>query len=106
MRKDSWSRITPSNTSWSNDALEVIRYGDSDGFSFGFWPIKESWHKDGDTVIRDLESVELGEVSVVYNPAYRQQAQISVRAMEQVRSFWKAPVSLLEKRQRLAGLIG
>ncbi|MCA8996177.1 MAG: HK97 family phage prohead protease [Planctomycetaceae bacterium] len=72
--------------------------------SFGFWPIKESWHKDGNTVIGDLESVELGEVSAVYNPAYRQQAQISVRAMEQMKRFQKVPMSLLEKRQRLGEL--
>ncbi|MDB4793014.1 HK97 family phage prohead protease [bacterium] len=98
--------ISPSNTTWSNDALEVIRHGDSDGFSFGFW-IPENgdrWIKDGDQIIRDLISVELGEVSVVFNPAYRDQAQISVRAMEKVREFQPVPVSVLEKRLRLKTL--
>lgn len=93
--------ISPSDTSWSRDALEVIRHGDSDGFSFGFWILEDRWSKEGETIIRDLVSVELGEVSVVFNPAYRDQAQISVRAMEKVREYQPVPVSLLEKRQKI-----
>ncbi|HCS50101.1 HK97 family phage prohead protease [Rubinisphaera sp.] len=60
--------ISPSNTTWSRDALEVIRHGDSDGFSFGFWLIEDRWIKEDDQIVRELISVDLGEVSVVYNP--------------------------------------
>ncbi|MEZ5945208.1 MAG: HK97 family phage prohead protease [Planctomycetaceae bacterium] len=77
--------ISPSQTSWSRDALEVIRHGDSDGFSFGFWVLDDNWTKTGDTIVRDLVSVQLGEVSVVYQPAYLSGAKISVRALEQVK---------------------
>ena len=88
--------ITPSQTSWSRDALEVIRHGDSDGFSFGFWVLDDTWTKSGDTLIRDLVSVDLGEVSVVYQPAYLSGAKISVRAKSMLRK------TLLRQRQKLA----
>ena len=96
--------ISPSNTSWSNDALEVIRHGDSDGFSFGFWVLEDRWDKDGDTIIRDLVSVDLGEVSVVYKPAYKDQAKIGLRSIEKVQELKVESFQLLECRQKLMRL--
>lgn len=93
--------IFPSNTTWSRDALEVIRHGDSDGFSFGFWILEDRWSKDGETIIRDLVSVDLGEISVVFNPAYSQNAQISVRALNKVREL-NGNLEIQKKRQKLA----
>lgn len=98
--------ISPSNTTWSRDTLEVIAHGDSDGFSFGFWVLEDRWIKEDDQIVRELVSVSLGEVSVVYNPAYLQEAQISVRAMNKVRelSGVGGNMELLRRKQQLAEL--
>ena len=98
--------ISPSQTSWSRDALEVIRHGDSDGFSFGFWVLDDSWTKTGDTLIRDLVSVDLGEVSVVYQPAYLSGAKISVRAREGLKRRSRHVASECLLRQRYLVLFG
>src|SRR5690606_38942367 len=55
--------ISPNDTTWSRGALEVMRHGDSDGFSFGFWVLEDRWIKEEDTIVRELISVDLGEVS-------------------------------------------
>ena len=96
--------ISPSNTTWSRDALEVIRHGDSDGFSFGFWPLEDRWIKEDDQIVRELLSVDLGEISIVYNPAYLQDAQISVRAMCKVRELTGGNINLLKRKQQLVEL--
>lgn len=99
-------KISPSNTTWSRDTLEVIAHGDSDGFSFGFWVLEDRWIKENDEIVRELVSVDLGEVSVVYNPAYLQDAQISVRALSKVRemSGVGGNLELLRRKQQLAEL--
>ncbi|MEZ5951177.1 MAG: HK97 family phage prohead protease [Planctomycetaceae bacterium] len=98
--------ISPSNTTWSRDTLEVIAHGDSDGFSFGFWVLEDRWLKEDDEIVRELVSVDLGEVSVVYNPAYLQDAQISVRALDKVRELAgvSGNLELLRRKQQLAEL--
>ncbi|WP_013627822.1 HK97 family phage prohead protease [Rubinisphaera brasiliensis] len=98
--------ISPSNTTWSRDTLEVIAHGDSDGFSFGFWVLEDRWIKEDDQIVRELVSVSLGEVSVVYNPAYLQDAQISVRAMNKVRELSGSAgnIEMLQRKQQLAEL--
>lgn len=98
--------ISPSNTTWSRDTLEVIAHGDSDGFSFGFWVLEDRWIKEDDQIVRELVSVDLGEVSVVYNPAYLQDAQISVRAMNKVRELSGSAgnIEMLQRKQQLAEL--
>lgn len=64
--------ITPPNTSWGKDAVEAVRAGLCEGFSFGFNVIKDSWEKGGagELPTRTLKEIRLAEVSPVYSPAY------------------------------------
>jgi uncharacterized protein len=51
------------NTSWANDALELVRSNNAGGMSFGFKvrPAGERWDK----TTRELRSLDLIEISVV-----------------------------------------
>jgi HK97 family phage prohead protease len=62
--------IDTPNTTVGRDITESIRRGDVDAMSFGFVVQKDKWSMvDGDA-IRELQEVELLEVSPVSSPAY------------------------------------
>ena len=101
--------ISPSNTSWGNDALEVIRHGDSDGFSFGFYSVLEDWKEENGDIVRYLVDTVLDEVSVAFRPAYPDQAEIGIRVAPEVRAKVnnfrsQKRLKLAEYRQKFAGL--
>jgi HK97 family phage major capsid protein/HK97 family phage prohead protease len=62
-------KLFPPNNSWGADALESVKRGDTDGFSFGFTikPEGEHW---ADKNIRELTNIELYEVSPTAMPAF------------------------------------
>jgi len=64
--------IDPPDTTWAKDVVTLIERGDVDQASFGFVPIKQTWDESGPEVIRQLEEVELIDVSIVTFPAYPQ----------------------------------
>jgi HK97 family phage prohead protease len=62
--------ISVPETSYGNDTLVSAERGDLKGFSFGFNnPKARSYSKSGEK-IREINSLNLREVSVVANPAY------------------------------------
>lgn len=68
------------NTSWANDALELVRSNNAGGMSFGFRvrPAGERWVK----TLRELRALDLVEVSVVSAfPAY-DGTEVSARARQ------------------------
>lgn len=79
--------IDPADTSYARDMLALVKRGDVANMSFRFRP-----YPGGDSIdfnasplpIRTLTSVELGEVSVVVNPAYPA-TSVDVRALNDAR---------------------
>lgn len=71
-------------TQEGRDIREVIRRGDVSGMSFAFSlpnSKAERWERSGDIVTRTILDVNLHDVSVVVDPAYRQTSvQVSTRA--------------------------
>jgi len=76
--------LTPGNNTWGQDALEAVRRGDVQGFSFGMQIVKENFNSDG---IRELVEVDLFEVSPCVFPAYPE-SSASVRTKPKT-SFYK-----------------
>lgn len=75
--------IIPPDAQWATDLKKSIARGDISGMSFGFRVIKESWTNvddDAGTMLRDLEEVQLYDVSPVTYPAYAQ-TDCTVRAL-------------------------
>jgi len=73
-------RITPPDTQWAKDLSESIRRGDVSQMSFGFRTIKDSFHTEEGMITRNLEEVQLFDVSPVTYPAYPT-TDVSVRAL-------------------------
>jgi len=74
-----------SNTTAGRDAAELIRTGVVDSMSFGFTVPTggDTWNEDGTE--RTLNSVRLGEVSIVSSPAYPDTAgTTTVRGLDKV----------------------
>ncbi len=71
------------NTNYARDLYESIRRGDMDQCSFSFTPVKQTWGEmrqaDGSYIgTRDLEDVDLFDVSAVTYPAY-EETSVSAR---------------------------
>jgi HK97 family phage prohead protease len=65
-------KIDVPETSYGNDTLVSAERGDLRGFSFGFnTPKSRNYIRSGEK-IREIESLNLREVSVVANPAYNE----------------------------------
>lgn len=62
--------IDPPDTTIARDLMESMRRGDIDQMSFGFFVKTDNWRKDNGETIRELEEVDLFDVSVVTFPAY------------------------------------
>ncbi len=64
-------QITPNDTSYAKDLVENVNTGLLDSMSFGFRVVEESWERNGSENVRTLHDVELIEVSIVSDPAYK-----------------------------------
>ncbi len=62
--------ILPSNTNLYRDLVEWIARGDVTGSSFSFTVNKDRFEKDGETMVRYIESINLFDVGPVTFPAY------------------------------------
>ena len=62
--------IDPPDTTIARDLMESMRRGDIDQMSFGFFVKSDNWRKQDGENIRELEEVDLFDVSVVTFPAY------------------------------------
>lgn len=72
--------IDPPNTTVATDLLESIRRGDIDQSSFAFTPKSQTWRKDGEQLVREINDVDLYDVSPVTYPAY-ESTSVSVRSL-------------------------
>lgn len=84
-------KISPPETSFAADVVEMIRRGDVDQMSFGFRTITDKWRKQDGETIRELVEVDLFDVSPVTFPAYPQ-TDVSAR------SYFQAKISDLERK--------
>lgn len=86
-------------TTECRDAYMNIQAGNLEGMSFGFKPTKVKWRREGQTMVRDLVSVQLGEVSVVGCPAYPN-TELAARELTKFQtSAPSASVSVLRMRR-------
>ena len=65
-----YCEIIPPANSYGKDIVESVQRGDLDGMSFRFNTIKDSWDHVGGEDVRTLEQINIGEVSIVSEPAY------------------------------------
>jgi HK97 family phage prohead protease len=70
--------IDPPDTSVGRDTMESIRRGDLDSMSFGFVVRDDSWREEEGQAIREVNDLELFDVSVVSFPAY-EDTSVAVR---------------------------
>lgn len=74
-------RINP-NISYANDIAELVKSGDLEGCSFGFWVTDDEWTYTEDKVdLRIIKEVELIEVTITPFPAYLD-SEASCRSFE------------------------
>ena len=62
--------LSPIDTEDGRTAVEWVRSGVVDGFSFGFQTVSDKWGTKGGRAYRELLDVDLFEVSLVAFPAY------------------------------------
>jgi HK97 family phage prohead protease len=60
------------NNSWGNDVLQSIKRKDTTGMSFGFKVPTgyETWTRENNQIVRKIEKLTLGEISITAFPAY------------------------------------
>lgn len=101
--------IDPPETSFAKDLTESISRGDIDQMSFGFRVTEETWREgeDGDLDTREINSVELFDVSPVTFPAY-QNTDIAVRSWDNYRkekggliNTYRAKAKLIKHRANI-----
>lgn len=98
--------IEPPDTQAARDAMTLIRRGDVSGSSIGFFVRTEEWRLDGGIEVREIQDIELLDVSPVTFPAYTS-TTASVRHSEEhlfdARSsyhVWKERQQYEEQRRR------
>lgn len=63
-------RINP-NISYASDIAELVKSGDLEGCSFGFWVTDDEWTRTEDKIdLRIIKELELIEVTITPFPAY------------------------------------
>lgn len=65
-----WMEIVPSDRSYEVDLMKSIRRGDVSQASIGFIAQARTWREVGDDLYRDLDEVQLFDVSPVTFPAF------------------------------------
>jgi len=87
------------DTTEGRDAYNNIQAGNLDAMSFGFKPKKVKWSQRDGTMVRDLVSVRLGEVSVVGEAAYPNTELAAREFKEYGNVMAHPPVRLLRLRR-------
>lgn len=83
------AEISPANTTAGRDVVESIQRGDLDGMSFAFRTIKDEWRHEDGQLLRELQDVDLMDVSIVSWPAYSS-TSVSMRSAEEILEEGKA----------------
>ena len=93
--------IAPPDTSAGRDIVTLLRRGDVDGMSFGFKVLKDRWFTEDGKDAREIEDLELREVSIVTFPAYPE-TSVALRSRDAARAARAGgSVALLSRRLRL-----
>lgn len=107
MRKDGYGlrvEIDPPDTTVAKDLIASIRRGDITGMSFRFRTFEDDWHMEDAMPVRDVTDMEIGEVSIVSEPAYPQ-TDAAVRSLQIFQhTLDTRSRELFEYRLRAAGL--
>ncbi len=83
-RKGLQVSITPPDTQWARDLLTSMKRGDVSQMSFAFSVVHDKWTEGDNRIMsRELQEVQLYDVSVVTFPAYPQTSAV-------VRSAWES----------------
>lgn len=78
-------QINP-NVSYAKDVYELVRSGDVDGCSFGFYVLEDEWsYQDDGTELRTILDLELLECTITPFPAYLD-SEASVRSYDQFKN--------------------
>lgn len=72
------------DTSYAHDLAALVARGDISGCSFGFRVPEggDRWEMRGGQLVRDLTDIDLHEISIVGDPAYRD-TTVALRAMQE-----------------------
>lgn len=100
-----WIRMHLINTTDGRDALANVEAGNLDAMSFGFLPMeKPTWKRENDSLLRNITSAHLMEVSIVAWAQYPD-TELAVRELESFKIGEKpiektgTPLRLLRQRQ-------
>jgi HK97 family phage prohead protease len=78
--------LDAADTQIGRDTAELVRRGDIKGASFGFRTLKDAWHVEDGTMVRELLDLDLAEISLTAFPVYPETdvtlAQRSVQAWQ------------------------
>lgn len=90
-----------SNISYANDLYELVKNGDVEGCSLGFYVIDDSWSYTEEKIdLREIKEVELVEVTITPFPAYLD-TEASCRSYEKHKIKAKEEIELKELREFL-----
>jgi len=91
------TEVTMPNTSQANDVIELMKRGDINKMSFGFYIERDKWAEtsDGSLVREVLEVKRLVDTSLVTRPAYPQTSA----ALRSLDTFQNGNISRMQLRQ-------
>lgn len=87
-------------TSLGRDTYELVKRGDIDGVSFGFFAVRDEWSPDGK--VNTVLEAELIEISPVSFPAYENGPKVEARSIERLA---KRPKPRFPKLERARAII-
>lgn len=96
------ARIYPPDTTFAKDLMKSITRGDISGMSFRFRTIEDDWHMEAGQPVRELIDFEMGEISVVSEPAYVD-TSVAVRSLGAFQTTQRGR-GWYERRLRAAGI--
>lgn len=92
--------VDPPDTSYARDLRTLMERGDISECSFAFRCVSDSWRMEDGVPLRTLKDVDVGDVSIVTDPAYAG-TEAKLRSYEEFRER-QAYLSLLKMRLEIA----
>lgn len=75
--------IDPPDTAYARDLVESVRRQDVSGCSFRFCgPLRQSFTREGDQIVRTISEAGIREVSIVTWPAYEDGSSVELRDID------------------------
>lgn len=93
--------LSPIDTEDGRTALEWVKSGVVDGFSFGFETLKDRWGTKGGQAYRELLDLNLFEVSLVAFPAYPgTSAALRAEHLSSAENTWNEQKAVKERQEK------